>query len=785
MLRHAFGVLPLIIVNILLASSQCQDLPPDSDGPRRFVAFVDGGGNCCAHQMTMISSFINENFDLSRDELMHTSWFHFSDGTNLSQNDDLCSELAVCAIGGTRSFIREAIAHLNSLEAGTEVFLIGHSWGADSILRLLSDHSPPNHIRIRLLVTIDSVGAYGMRSPKYTVPHYVDYFFNRWQEHDIKSFPLDGGSGEMNCSAKLQCNQEKQYFSYNSKKERYRQKCSWSDLCTGTWSFGNPGYYHKRVSHASLAYDEWVQTQIIQTIKELMSYELPGDKQHGEIMSPSLPPSEYMHILCVIQAFDTSILSLLTNQSILLALTFFPFIFVHDANISGTTIPVSSFPEGNVMMITSRRQANVNGFCSYLLLVGSGHADYGGSPVYSVISEFCDNATRPTDRPKCTFEPSHPSKIEASLIASCRDALVFPSKLPKRRLFDEIVAPKDETGVRLGSFPHRAGMVMLELRRAVNTNGFCILVGMVISGHKDYGGSPQFQILKQVCDGAGTGPMCSFSADHSDDKTIATFKVGSCSEDTVIRSWELIGDDALYDSILVPASSTGTTETNWLIPNRDAMLLATARRQDNSNGFCAYAIHLATGHQDYGGSPTINIINSQCDGTGVSLPKCDFSFVHESHKALASVTMKCDQASSVSLQQYGCASDYGMVDCANTVGRAQCGGGSSSDCGPCLPHLSEVLASSITSNSICCIEDCDSLQRDSCAVPGGQCGDMVPHLSPVIAEGRAINSPGESLTAAPKPTDASSLLQTSSSSVASMCYFVHMLVYPFSLFVYL
>jgi hypothetical protein len=92
--------------------------------------------------------------------------------------------------GTDKKFQSEVVSYLNSLPADQPVILIGHSFGADSITKVLEKSSKP----ILLVAVLDPVGAGGVRklAKNREIPKHVKYFYNRWQE--TKPFPFDLGS---------------------------------------------------------------------------------------------------------------------------------------------------------------------------------------------------------------------------------------------------------------------------------------------------------------------------------------------------------------------------------------------------------------------------------------------------------------------------------------------------------------------------------------------------------------------------------------------------------------
>ncbi len=108
--------------------------------------------------------------------------------------------------GTDSQFIDEVSAFVNALPKDRKVILIGHSFGADSIMEV----APKLKHRVMFLGAIDAVGSGGQRSlnRKRKVPQNVESFYNRWQDNGL--FPFDfGSSGKFkNCRASIQCDQK-------------------------------------------------------------------------------------------------------------------------------------------------------------------------------------------------------------------------------------------------------------------------------------------------------------------------------------------------------------------------------------------------------------------------------------------------------------------------------------------------------------------------------------------------------------------------------------------------
>lgn len=86
-----------------------------------------------------------------------------------------------------RRLVSELVELINQLPSGHKLILIGHSFGADSLLKVAEQVTRS----IDLLAVIDPVAAYALRRTvvRRPVPPRVRYFWNRWQQR--APWPLD------------------------------------------------------------------------------------------------------------------------------------------------------------------------------------------------------------------------------------------------------------------------------------------------------------------------------------------------------------------------------------------------------------------------------------------------------------------------------------------------------------------------------------------------------------------------------------------------------------------
>ena len=199
-------------------------------GPRPVAIFVNGDQNCCAENMSKTRRALS-NLGMKVD---YSAWNSIT-AHNMGSNPR-----------NTQSFTISAIRYFDSLPQGTEVYLIGHSFGGDSILQLLGSYRRA-HVKFRLVAILDAVGYSGRRdiTKQNSVPSNVDYFFNRRQTN--APWPVDiNSSGKIECHAKT-CDQKEQSFSRAPDGKTRTKECTRVEACPGagirTGSNGLPFYY--------------------------------------------------------------------------------------------------------------------------------------------------------------------------------------------------------------------------------------------------------------------------------------------------------------------------------------------------------------------------------------------------------------------------------------------------------------------------------------------------------------------------------------------------------------
>lgn len=202
--------------------------------PRPYVVFVNGYQNCCAWGMNSLQDRLLK----MNAEIRYVPYSNFnSDGRSGNTSTDV-------------QFLRDGENFINNqLDGSRPLILIGHSFGGDSILKLL----PRIKRRVQFVAVIDPVSTGGVRATltRFTVPDNVDYFYNRWQDNE--PFPIDYKvNGSIRCNAR-RCDQDKQPFVTHADGQVHRENCRWFETCKKK---------NRRASHQELATDPWIQRVI-------------------------------------------------------------------------------------------------------------------------------------------------------------------------------------------------------------------------------------------------------------------------------------------------------------------------------------------------------------------------------------------------------------------------------------------------------------------------------------------------------------------------------------------
>jgi pimeloyl-ACP methyl ester carboxylesterase len=228
-----------------------------SSQPVPYIVLVNGYGNCCAWG-------IADRFPPMDAEFRAVPYSNFSDGGKSNNTSD------------DSAFLRDGADFINKLDSNRPLILIGHSFGGDSILKLL----PRIKRRIQFVAVIDPVRTGGFRATLKTlsVPSNVDYFYNRWQEN--LPFPNDFQiNGSIPCNART-CDQDSQNIARNADFSPRKTECRWDEVNCPGYSLIPPrkGRKQVRVSHQDLPRDAFLQKDL-------------GDKLLKQVVSLGSPSS--------------------------------------------------------------------------------------------------------------------------------------------------------------------------------------------------------------------------------------------------------------------------------------------------------------------------------------------------------------------------------------------------------------------------------------------------------------------------------------------------------------
>lgn len=204
--------------------------PAVAQSSRPYVVFVNGWQNCCSWGMNALQDRLINQMKAEPRYVPYSNFDNNGSSGNTSTDE---------------RFLRDGADFINNqLDKNRPLILIGHSFGGDSVLKLL----PRINRRIQFVAVLDPVSTGGFRSSLSGVPSNVDYFFNRWQENE--PFPIDFvRSGSLRCSGKT-CDQEEQQFYTNTDGSIVRVKCGTLETCSRK---------NKRIGHQTLPTDDWIQ----------------------------------------------------------------------------------------------------------------------------------------------------------------------------------------------------------------------------------------------------------------------------------------------------------------------------------------------------------------------------------------------------------------------------------------------------------------------------------------------------------------------------------------------
>jgi len=238
-----------------------------------FVVFVNGSGDCCAGAMWDVK----HRLERQGATIWTTSYASFRDGSTTNK-----APVVNLSIDMDNAFILEAAQVLNSVPKNRPIILVGHSYGGDSILKVL----PSINRRVQLVVTIDPVGTGGFRqiATSRRVPSNVDYFMNRWEENGLEGrniVPFDSRTnGSIPCSAGV-CDQDSQNLARNADGSEIRVSCGAEEVTCEGWRLpgcnlggcwkGSNGTKARRMFHNDMPIDDSIQRTVSDKIQEQLA----------------------------------------------------------------------------------------------------------------------------------------------------------------------------------------------------------------------------------------------------------------------------------------------------------------------------------------------------------------------------------------------------------------------------------------------------------------------------------------------------------------------------------
>ncbi len=190
-------------------------------------------------------------------------------------------------------FIQQMVTEvIPTINLDRPLIFIGHSFGADSLLKIAKLINPR---QISLLAVLDGVNKLGIRTRE-IVPPNVDYFYNRWTKNPslpggIAALPIPGTHydigapanagdiGELLCHAKS-CDQKEQSYSYKANGLPVLLQANLAHLTDVNYlaksdiiSSNNHSNNHKIVSHGgknAIYQDSYIQQELFEMIKKIM-----------------------------------------------------------------------------------------------------------------------------------------------------------------------------------------------------------------------------------------------------------------------------------------------------------------------------------------------------------------------------------------------------------------------------------------------------------------------------------------------------------------------------------
>lgn len=257
----------LLGVELLIGKATAQTPPP-------YVVFVNGQGNCCAWNMRDLQNRLANQMNAEIREIPYSNFRN--GGRSGGGNEYDWSSVDT-------QFLKDGADFINKFDRNRPLILIGHSYGGDSVLKLL----PRINRRVQFVGVIDPVRTGGFRASlkALTVPSNVDYFFNRWQNNE--PFPNDYPvNGSISCNAK-RCDQDSQFAHTDTNGKPRREKCGFLETCrtkqvrTGHQTLPTDDYIQKiigdKIQQQVAAFQPRLESELIAQIQGVHNQVIGGD----------------------------------------------------------------------------------------------------------------------------------------------------------------------------------------------------------------------------------------------------------------------------------------------------------------------------------------------------------------------------------------------------------------------------------------------------------------------------------------------------------------------------
>lgn len=173
--RSQSACVPMAVLTLPFVALSQFDLTPPTQRKAPIAILVNGYNDQNLQEATIVEAKLMQmGVETPNADFMYVGW------NNLySQHGDY--------LGTDTHIINQISEYLSGKPADQPVILMGHSFGADSILKYLMTATGSTH-PIDVVVSLDAVESGGARSTDHAIPPDVRYFYNRWQTNQTPGF---------------------------------------------------------------------------------------------------------------------------------------------------------------------------------------------------------------------------------------------------------------------------------------------------------------------------------------------------------------------------------------------------------------------------------------------------------------------------------------------------------------------------------------------------------------------------------------------------------------------